>query len=122
MATSGRELATEFEIATKDIFEELGFSSTHVGPIPLSPDIFVQSPQNFSGIIDTKAYRSYSISNDHRNRMVRNYIPAYNSESNNLEFFMYVADGFGINIDSQLHRSEERRVGKECRSLRRLYQ
>src|SRR5699024_11604328 len=73
------------------------------GPIPLSPDIFVQSPQNFSGIIDTKAYRSYSISNDHRNRMVRNYIPAYNSESNNLEFFMYVADGFGINIDSQLH-------------------
>ena len=103
MATSGRELATEFEIATKNIFEELGFSSTHVGPIPLSPDIFVQSPQNFSGIIDTKAYRSYSISNDHRNRMVRNYIPAYNSESNNLEFFMYVADGFGINIDSQLH-------------------
>jgi len=103
MASSGRELATEFEIATKEIFEEIGFISNHVGHTPLSPDIFVQSPMDFSGIIDTKAYRSYSISNDHRNRMVRNYIPSYYSETDNLDFFMYIADGFGVNINAQIH-------------------
>lgn len=104
MAISGTELATEFEIATKDIFKELGFASTHVGHSPLHPDIFVQSPLNYSGIIDTKAYRSYSINNDHRNRMINNYIPTYQTQHKNFEFFMYVADGFGSNIDSQLQK------------------
>lgn len=108
MAISGTELATEFEIATKDIFEELGFSSSHVGQSPLNPDVFVQSPLGFSGIIDTKAYRSYSINNDHRNRMINNYIPTYQKQYKDFEFFMYIADGFGSNIDSQLQKVSER--------------
>ncbi|MFD1173934.1 restriction endonuclease FokI C-terminal domain-containing protein [Oceanobacillus picturae] len=104
MAISGRELDTEFELATAEVFELLGFYSRHVGNNPLHPDIFVESPENYSGIIDTKAYRRYSISNDHRNRMTNNYIPTYKDEHDNLEFFMYVADGFGTNINSQIQQ------------------
>lgn len=102
MSIGGRELATEFEIATMNIFEELGFEANHVGASPRHPDVLVESPVNFSGIIDTKAIREYSISNDHRNRMIRNYIPTYQLSHANLEFFMYVADSFGRNIQTQL--------------------
>ncbi|WGI63269.1 hypothetical protein QEN29_23555 [Escherichia coli] len=105
MAVSGRELATEFELATKNVFEELGFNAQHVGAKPLHPDIYVESPLNYSGIIDTKAYRRYSITNDHRNRMVRNYIPTYRDDD--FTFFMYVADGFGSNISSQIQSIAE---------------
>lgn len=100
MAVSGRELATEFELATQNVFEQLGFNAEHVGARPLHPDIYVESPLNYTGIIDTKAYRRYSITNDHRNRMVRNYIPTYKDD--NFTFFMYIADGFGSNIVSQI--------------------
>lgn len=102
MAVSGRELASDFEIATKDIFTQLGFWVQHVGNNALYPDVFLESPADYSGIIDTKAYRSYSISNDHKNRMVKNYIPTYQKKKANLSFFMYVADGFGKNIDHQI--------------------
>ncbi|MFC7370756.1 restriction endonuclease FokI C-terminal domain-containing protein [Fictibacillus iocasae] len=108
MAISGTELATEFERATRGIFQQLGFNSEHVGNHALHPDIFVESPSNFSGIIDTKAYRKYVINNDHRNRMVNNYIPSYQRLHENLEFFMYIADGFGSNIKSQIQNINER--------------
>lgn len=100
MAISGRELATEFEIATQGVFEQLGFHTEHVGAQPLNPDVYIESPLGYSGILDTKAYRRYSITNDHRNRMVINYIPSF--QNNGLEFFMYIADGFGSNIPSQI--------------------
>lgn len=103
MAVSGRELAAEFEIATKDIFTQLGFRAQHVGNNALYPDVYVESPADYSGIIDTKAYRSYSISNDHKNRMVKNYIPTYQEQIDHLSFFMYVADGFGKNINHQIN-------------------
>lgn len=108
MAISGTELATEFEIATRGIFEQLGFHAEHVGNHALHPDVFVESPQNYSGIIDTKAYRTYTINNDHRNRMVNNYITTYQTQYGNLEFFMYVADGFGSNISSQVQNIADR--------------
>lgn len=104
MAISGTELATEFEFATKNIFEELGFKAEHVGNHALHPDVFVESDGNYSGIIDTKAYRAYTVSNDHKNRMVKNYIPTYKQNKSNLLFFMYVADGFGKNINSQIEK------------------
>ena len=94
MSVSGRERATEFEIATKEIFEELGFTAQHIGMHALHPDVYVESPLNFSGIIDTKAISRYAPSNDHRNRMINNYIPTYRTRHSNLEFFMYVADSF----------------------------
>lgn len=108
MAISGTELATEFETATQAIFEQLGFRAEHVGNHALHPDVFVESPLNYSGIIDTKAYVRYVINNDHRNRMVNNYIPTYQNQHGNLEFFMYVAHGFGSNIDSQVQSIADR--------------
>lgn len=104
MAVSGTVRATEFEIATKEIFDELGFDAHHVGPRPLHPDIFVESGLDFSGIIDTKAIRLYSPNNDHRNRMIRNYIPTYQAQYDNLEFFMYIADSFSISYRNNLQR------------------
>ena len=97
MSVSGRARATEFEIATKEIFEALGFAGQHTGMYPRHPDVFVESPQGYSGILDTKAIKRYSPSNDEKNRMISNYIPTYRTQHANLEFFMYIADSFGIN-------------------------
>jgi hypothetical protein len=108
MAISGTDLAREFELATHQIFRLLGFNANHIGTNPLNPDVFASSPlHNFSGIIDAKAYRTYSLINDHRNRMIINYIPDWSNRAGNLSFFMYVADGFGTNIDTQIQQLSE---------------
>lgn len=106
MAFSGTEQSRKFEIATVDIFRELGYETAHVGTRPLNPDVFVESPMNYAGIIDNKAYSAYSIQNDHRNRMVHNYIPTYRRCSN-LTFFAYIAGGFISTIDSQIRNIAE---------------
>lgn len=105
MAFQGRDEATEFEKATTVIFRDVfGFEAEHVGPIGLTPDVFIVSDTGgYSGIIDNKAYKEYSISNDHHNRMVHNYIPMYSQKKKPLAFFSYIAGGFGRNIDSQLN-------------------
>lgn len=107
MAFKGRDEATEFEKATTEIFRTvLGFESRHVGPIGLTPDVLVLSDvEGFCGIIDTKAYSRYTISNDHRNRMVHNYIKNlsdYYEGVHPLAFFSYVSGGFGKNINTQI--------------------
>ena len=104
MAFKGRDEATEFEVATVEIFNNVfGMEAKHVGPIGLTPDVLVISDDaGFTGIIDNKAYSKYSITNDHKNRMVYNYIPTYQKERYPLAFFSYIAGGFGNNIDSQL--------------------
>ncbi|MDQ0197086.1 AlwI family type II restriction endonuclease [Neobacillus ginsengisoli] len=104
MSSSGTEFDTEFEIATIEIFNQLGFTSNHTGFLPLNPDGVVISPEDYSGIIDTKAYRKYSITNDHRNRMSVNYIPTYQASHSNLSFFLYIAHGFISNIGDQIRR------------------
>lgn len=106
MAFAGTESATEFEKATVEVFQELGYDAVHVGPKPLHPDVAVTSPMGYTGIIDNKAYRAYSINNDHRNRMVYNYIPTY-QKSGHLAFFSYVAGGFGNAIDAQILKIAE---------------
>lgn len=105
MAFKGREDATDFEKATVTIFQDVfGFRANHVGPIGLTPDVLVLSDrEGFSGIVDNKAYSRYSITNDHRNRMVHNYIPSYKNGEYPLAFFSYIAGGFGANIDAQLN-------------------
>lgn len=107
MAFKGREEATEFEKATAELFHDVfKFKTKHVGPIGLTPDVLIESEDvGFVGIIDNKAYSKYSISNDHHNRMVHNYINGlgnYYKGKKNLAFFSYIAGGFGINIDSQI--------------------
>lgn len=105
MAFQGRDEATEFEKATTTIFRDVfGFKAEHVGAVGLTPDVHIISDTaDYSGIIDNKAYKQYSVSNDHHNRMVHNYIPAYKNKGNPLAFFLYIAGGFGKNINVQLN-------------------
>ena len=107
MAFKGREEATEFEKATVDLFHDVfGFETKHVGPIGLTPDVLLLSDKDgYQAIIDNKAYHKYSITNDHYNRMVHNYIGGiknYGDKDKNLAFFTYIAGGFSDKIDSQI--------------------
>ncbi len=107
MAFKGRDEATDFEKATVELFRDtFGFQTSHVGPIGLTPDVLLVSDSDgYQAIIDNKAYRRYTISNDHHNRMVHNYIGnlgKYGADGKPLAFFSYIAGGFGSNIDSQL--------------------
>lgn len=107
MAFKGRDKATEFEKATKELFQEVfNFTAQHVGPIGLTPDVLLVSESaGYQAIIDNKAYESYTITNDHKNRMIYNYIKHldnYSKYNKPLAFFAYISGGFGKNIDSQI--------------------
>ncbi|MDD3589647.1 MAG: restriction endonuclease FokI C-terminal domain-containing protein [Thermoguttaceae bacterium] len=109
MAFRGRDDATDFEKSTVQIFSDLfNYEAFHVGPMGLTPDVLILSDEDgYQAILDTKAYHSYSISNDHHNRMVYNYIGGLSKYSNSrlpLAFFSYISGGFGANIDSQINR------------------
>lgn len=108
MAFKGRDEATEFEKATVELFINVfGFEAKHVGPIGLTPDVLLVSDcDGYQAIIDNKAYHKYTISNDHYNRMVYNYIgnvSNYGRTDIPMAFFSYIAGGFGKNIDSQIN-------------------
>lgn len=112
MAFKGRDEATEFEKATVELFQDVfGFEAKHVGPIGLTPDVLLLSDSDgYQAIIDNKAYSKYTISNDHHNRMVHNYIEnlnRYSSSTVPLAFFSYIAGGFGKNFDSQVKAVSE---------------
>ena len=107
MAFKGREEAADFEIATAELFQTVfGFRTEHVGPIGLTPDVLlISNADGYQAIIDNKAYSRYSISNDHHNRMVHNYLAGignYSPSSYPLAFFSYIAGGFGSGIDKQI--------------------
>ncbi len=107
MAFKGREDATEFEKNTVLLFQDIfHYKAKHVGPIGLTPDVLLISDSDgYQAIIDNKAYSKYTISNDHRNRMIHNYIYGINNYSEAktpLAFFTYIAGGFGTTINSQL--------------------
>lgn len=107
MAFKGRDEASDFKKATVQLFQNVfGFEAKHVGPIGLTPDVLILSDKDgYQAIIDNKAYSKYTISNDHHNRMVHNYIGNLNRYSNSsdpLAFFSYIAGGFGKNINSQI--------------------
>jgi len=107
MAFKGRDNATEFEKATAELFKNVfGFETRHIGAIGLTPDVMLLSDsEGYCGIIDNKAYSKYTISNDHHNRMVHNYIgglKTYYDGKKPLAFFSYIAGGFGKSIDAQI--------------------
>lgn len=107
MAFKGREEAADFEKATVELFQNVfGFQAQHVGPIGLTPDVLLVSDnEGYQAIIDNKAYHRYTISNDHYNRMVHNYIEnisRYSHSTKPLAFFSYIAGGFGNSIDTQI--------------------
>ena len=78
MAFKGRDEATDFEVATTSIFKDiLGYNAIHLGQTgsKSAPDVLLISDSDgYQSIIDNKAYSKYSISGDHHNRMVHNYI------------------------------------------------
>ncbi len=107
MAFKGRDEATDFEKATTELFKDVfGFQTKHVGPIGLTPDVLlVSNVDRYQAIIDNKAYSKYSISNDHHNRMVHNYlsnVERYSDSEYPMVFFTYIAGGFGNSIDRQI--------------------
>ena len=107
MAFKGRDEATEFEKSTVELFRDVfGYETKHVGPMGLTPDVLLVSPESgYQAIIDNKAYSNYSINNDHRNRMVHNYltnVSRYSDSEYPMAFFTYIAGGFGTAIDKQI--------------------
>ncbi len=109
MAFQGRDEAIDFEKATANLFSEVfGFQSTHLGQLGVksAPDVLIVSDSaGYQAIIDNKAYSKYSISGDHHNRMVHNYLGNISSYSNcslPIGFFTYISGGFTPKIDSQL--------------------
>lgn len=109
MAFKGTEEAIEFEKATTNLFQDVfGFNAIHLGQTgsKSTPDILLLSDsEGYQAIVDNKAYHKYSISGDHRNRMIHNYIDNisnYSSFTQPIGFFSYVAGGFGNQIDRQI--------------------
>ena len=112
MAFNGREEATDFEKATVEIFQEIfKYQARHVGPIGLTPDVLLLADDDgYQAIIDNKAYSKYTISNDHHNRMVHNYIENLSNYSDSpypLAFFAYIAGGFGKTFSPQIQKISE---------------
>lgn len=113
MAYSGKDQATQFELATASLFQTVfGFATRHVGQLGKTPDVLLLSDNDgYQAILDNKAYSSYSITNDHMNRMVVNYIQGLQSYSSfhcPLAFFSYIAGGFSPGIDKGIAAIRER--------------
>lgn len=109
MAFKGTEEAVEFEKATTDLFRDVfGYNSIHLGQTgsKSAPDILLLSDsEGYQAIIDNKAYSKYSITGDHHNRMVHNYIEKvsnYSDSSYPIGFFSYIAGGFISTFDRQV--------------------
>lgn len=109
MAFKGTEEAVEFEKATTELFQNVfGYNATHLGQTgsKSAPDILLLSDsEGYQAIIDNKAYSKYSITGDHHNRMVHNYIErinTYSVSSYPIGFFSYIAGGFISTFDKQI--------------------
>lgn len=109
MAFKGTEEAVAFEIATTELFKDVfGFKAIHLGQTgsKSAPDVLLLSDaEGYQAIIDNKAYSKYSITGDHRNRMIHNYIGNISNFSDfkqPIGFFSYIAGGFGNQIDKQI--------------------
>lgn len=108
-AFKGIEKAVEFEIATTELFKSIfGFTAIHLGQTgsKSAPDILLLSDEEgYQAIIDNKAYSKYSITGDHKNRMIHNYIENISNFSeftHPIGFFSYIAGGFANQIDRQI--------------------
>ena len=109
-AYMSREYATEFEIATAQVFEKIfkmrGIHLGQTGSIP-APDVFVEDKDyGYCGIIDNKAYkRGFSLTGQYKRVMIDEYIPHLNNyvDANfPLAFFSYLSGEFRGDIDSDI--------------------
>jgi hypothetical protein len=104
LSVGGTATADDFEVKTTGIFSKdgFGFAALWVGSKPRYPDLFVFFDKNNKqhGLIDTKAYKEYTLPLDHKNIMAHTYIPSFkkiefDGTSYNLKFYCYVSGGFG---------------------------
>lgn len=109
MAFRGRDECVEFELATTELFSTVfGYNAQHLGQTgsKSAPDVLLISDSDeYQAVIDNKAYSRYSISGDHHNRMVYNYlkkISSYSPSRYPIGFFAYIAGGFCNTINSQI--------------------
>jgi len=109
MAFKGKDEAVDFEIATANIFNDVfGYNAIHLGQTgsKSAPDVLLVSDSDgYQAIIDNKAYSQYSITGDHHNRMVHNYIENisnYSTFNLPIGFFTYIAGGFINTINKQI--------------------
>ena len=114
MAFQGRDEAVDFEIATTNLFKEVfNYNSIHLGQTGSrsAPDVLIISDNDgYQAIIDNKAYSKYSITGDHHNRMVHNYIEkiaTYSECTYPIGFFTYISGGFVSHIDKQIQKEVE---------------
>lgn len=114
MAFKGTEEATDFEVATTDIFREVfHYNATHLGQTGSlsAPDVLLISDSDgYQAVLDNKAYSKYSITGDHHNRMVNNYlkkIASYSDCTYPIGFFAYIAGGFISTFDKQVKREAD---------------
>jgi hypothetical protein len=114
MAFKGTEEAVDFEKATTQLFHDVfKYKAIHLGQTgsKSAPDILLLSDEEgYQSIIDNKAYSKYSITGDHHNRMVHNYIEKISTYSDSalpIGFFTYIAGGFGKQIDRQIQSEVE---------------
>ena len=114
MAFHGRDDAVDFEKATTKLFSDIfGYHAIHLGQTgsQSAPDILLISDgDGYQSIIDNKAYSKYSITGDHHNRMVHNYIERIGSYSQcnyPIGYFSYIAGGFAPQIDRQIRNEVE---------------
>lgn len=113
MAFKGTEEAVEFERHTTTLFQEVfHYHAVHLGQTgsKSAPDIWLHDEDGYQSIIDNKAYSRYSITGDHHNRMVHNYLEkiySYSMCSAPIGYFSYIAGGFGNQIDRQIRAEVE---------------
>lgn len=111
ISVGGKEFATEFEKKTSSLFlDGFGLDAEWVGSKPRHPDIFVfLDHKNLRhGIIDTKAYKEYSLPLDQKNKMANIYIPKFREITHNkkiyrLAFFGYIAGGYTNSMSSSFN-------------------
>jgi hypothetical protein len=109
MAFKGRDEAVDFEEATANLFQDVFcYKTTHLGQTGAksAPDVLLVSDSDgYQAIIDNKAYSAYSITGDHHNRMVHNYLNGISNYSDcglPIGFFTYISGGFVKHIDKQI--------------------
>ena len=114
MAFKGRDEAVDFEVATTNIFADIfGYNAIHLGQTGAksAPDVLlISETDGYQAIIDNKAYSQYSITGDHHNRMVHNYLEGVSNYSRcpyPIGFFTYIAGGFINTFDRQIQSEAE---------------
>lgn len=112
LSIGGTATAYDFEVKTTGIFSKdgFGFAAVWVGGKPRHPDLFVFFDRNNRehGLIDTKAYKEYTLPLDHKNLMAHTYIPSFKKFKfegieYDLRFYCYIAGGFGSGMSKSFN-------------------